>query len=332
MTRHDIVHILTDLRPGDDAAAAAVATRQAQLTKPPGSLGTLETLVAWLARWQGRAMPRLDRVEILVFAGNHGVTRQGVSPYPAAVTTQMVANFAAGGAAINQLAGTAGAALRVMPLDLDTPTADFSDTPAMDDAEFAAAFEAGCAAVGDGVDLLCLGEMGIGNTTAAAAIAAALFGGGGARWAGRGTGLDDAGLARKREVIDRALAQHILRDPLDIAMIFGGRELAALLGAAATARRKGIPVLLDGFVVTAAVAPWFAMAPGALDAQLGRACLGRGSASRPAGDARPDAAARSRPAAGRGVGRGTRGAGPAQRALPATPAWRTFAEAGVATA
>ena len=108
---------------GDDAAAAAVVERQGQLTKPPGSLGRLEDLVAWLARWQGRAMPRLDRVEILVFAGNHGVVARGVSPYPPEVTAQMVANFAHGGAAINQLARNAGAALRVFPLDLATADA-----------------------------------------------------------------------------------------------------------------------------------------------------------------------------------------------------------------
>src|SRR5580692_9555953 len=123
-----------DLSPPDEVAAAQVAARQAQLTKPPGSLGRLEDLVAWLARWQGHA-PRLDRVEVLVFAGNHGVTAQGVSAYPAAVTAQMVANFAAGGAAINQLAGVAGARLRVIPLDLDHPTADFTIAPAMSEAD-----------------------------------------------------------------------------------------------------------------------------------------------------------------------------------------------------
>ncbi len=192
-----------------------------------------------------------------MFAGNHGVTRQGVSAYPAEVTVQMVANFAAGGAAINQLARTAGATLRVIPLSLERPTADFTDAPAMSEAEFLAAVATGYEAVSPQSDLVCLGEMGIGNTTAAAAIAAALFGGGGARWAGRGTGVDDDGLARKRDVIDRALARHagLLHDPLRVAAALGGRELAAILGAALAARRYGIPVLLDGFVCTAAVAP-----------------------------------------------------------------------------
>jgi nicotinate-nucleotide--dimethylbenzimidazole phosphoribosyltransferase len=168
-----------------------------------------------------------------------------------------VANFAAGGAAINQLARAAGAALRVIPLELDRPTADFTQQPALSEAEFIAAVAAGYDAVSPDSDLICLGEMGIGNTTAAAAIAAALFGGGGARWAGRGTGVDTEGLARKRAVIDRALARHIatLHDPLAAAAALGGRELAAIFGATLSARRKNIPVLLDGFVCTAAVAP-----------------------------------------------------------------------------
>src|SRR5580693_5672438 len=226
--------ICLDLPSGHSAASAAVAQREASLTKPPRSLGRLEDIVAWLAHWQGHAPPRLDRVDILVFAGNHGVTKLGVSAYPAEVTAQMVANFAAGGAAINQLARTAAAQLRVIPLALDQPTADFTKQPAMSEGEFLAAVSTGYQAVSPESDLICVGEMGIGNTTAAAAIAAALFGGGGARWAGRGTGVDHAGLARKQAVIDQALARH---------------------AAALAARRRGIPVLLDGFVSTAAVAP-----------------------------------------------------------------------------
>src|SRR5262245_59079172 len=220
-----------DLPLGHPSAAAAVAARQAQLTKPPRSLGRLEDLVAWLAHWQGREPPRLDDVEILVFAGNHGVAAQGVSAFPAEVTVQMVANFAAGGAAINQLARGGGASLRVVPLLLDKPTADFTQHPAMTEAEFLVAVAEGFDAVRPATDLLCLGEMGIGNTTAASAIAAALFGGGGTRWAGRGTGVDDAGLALKQAVIDRALERHVgaLDDPLRVAAALGGRELAAIL-------------------------------------------------------------------------------------------------------
>ena len=142
-----------DLPSGDGAAAAAVNARQAELTKPPGSLGRLEDLVAWLARW-GHGGPKLDRVEVLVFAGNHGVTAQGVSAYPAAVTAQMVANFAAGGAAINQLARGAGATLKVVPLMLDQPTADFTQAPAMNEREFLDAVAAGYNAVSPNADLL----------------------------------------------------------------------------------------------------------------------------------------------------------------------------------
>jgi nicotinate-nucleotide--dimethylbenzimidazole phosphoribosyltransferase len=259
-----------DLAAGDAAAAAAALARDAILTKPAGSLGRLEEVVAWLARWQGRSLPRLDHIEVLVFAGNHGVTAQGVSAYPSAVTAQMVANFAAGGAAINQLAGLAGAHLRVLPLALDRPTADFTAAPAMSEAEFLAAVATGYDAVPPDADLVCLGEMGIGNTTAASALAAALYGGGATRWAGRGTGVDDAGLKRKQSAIDRALACHAqcLADPLACAATFGGRELAAILGAALAARRHGVPVLLDGFVCTAAAAPLAKLAPGALDHAL----------------------------------------------------------------
>jgi len=258
-----------DLPRGDADAAAAVAARDVTLTKPPGSLGRLEEIVRWLARWQGRSPPRLDRVEALVFAGNHGVSAQGVSAYPAAVTVQMVANFSAGGAAINQLARIAGATLRVLPLALEAPTADFTAAPALADGEFLEAVTTGYEAVSPEIDLVLLGEMGIGNTTAASAIAAALFGGGG-RWVGRGTGVDQQGLVRKRAVIDVALARHraVLDDPLAVAAALGGRELAAIFGATLAARRQHVPVLLDGFVSTAAAAPLAKLCPGALDHAL----------------------------------------------------------------
>jgi nicotinate-nucleotide--dimethylbenzimidazole phosphoribosyltransferase len=274
MTRFSAFAALRDaclnLPPGDDAAAAAAAARNAALTKPPGSLGRLEEVAIWLARWQGRHRPRLDRIEALVFAGNHGVVAQGVSAFPADVTTQMVANFAAGGAAINQLASAAGARLQVVPLDLDQPTADFTAAPAMDENAFLRAVTAGYDSVPADADLLCLGEMGIGNTTAAAAVAAVLFGGGGARWVGRGTGVDDDGLARKRRAIDVALKRHagLLTDPLRVAAALGGRELAAILGAALAARRQRIPVLIDGFVCTAAVAPLARLRSDGLDHAL----------------------------------------------------------------
>ena len=256
-----------DLPPPDETSAAEAARRQTLLTKPPGSLGRLEDAAIWLARWQKRPMPTLDHVDILVFAGNHGVVRQGVSPYQPEVTQQMVANFRAGGAAIWQLARLAEARLRIVPLQLETSTGDLVETEAMSESEFLAAVSTGYDAVEDGTDLVLLGEMGIGNTTAGAALAGALFGGAGADWAGRGTGLDADGVARKAAVIDRAIARlggAPLADPLQAAREVGGRELAAILGAAVAARHRSVPVLLDGFVSTAAAAPLARLAPDGL--------------------------------------------------------------------
>jgi nicotinate-nucleotide--dimethylbenzimidazole phosphoribosyltransferase len=252
---------------GNEQAAAAATARQNNLTKPPGSLGLLEDLAIWLARWQGRERPRLDRVSIVVFAGNHGIAARGVSAFPPEVTAQMVANYAAGGAAINKLAAFAGAKLDVVPITLDRPTADFTTAPAMSAEEFLKAFDIGFRAVEPGTDLFAFGEMGIANTTVASALCAALLGGGGERWVGRGTGVDDAGLVRKREVVDAGIARHrgILGDPLAVAVALGGRELAAMAGAALAARIHRVPVLLDGFVASAAVLPLARLAPGVLD-------------------------------------------------------------------
>jgi nicotinate-nucleotide--dimethylbenzimidazole phosphoribosyltransferase len=258
---------VNDLPAGDEKAAAAVAARQDTLTKPRGSLGRLETMAAWLARWQGRATPKLDKVEVLVFAGSHGVTAQGVSAFPAEVTAQMVANFAAGGAAINQISKAVGAGLRVIPLEVERATRDFTTGPAMDEGDFVAAVSAGYDAVAESTDLLCLGEMGIGNTTAAAAIAAALVTGDASAWVGRGTGVDDLGLARKVTAIRKGFEANrpALADPLGVAAALGGRELAAIFGATLAARHKRIPVLLDGFVCTAAAAPLAKLVKGGLD-------------------------------------------------------------------
>ncbi|WP_426532346.1 nicotinate-nucleotide--dimethylbenzimidazole phosphoribosyltransferase [Bradyrhizobium sp. McL0615] len=263
----DIRAFCRDLPGGDRRFADMAARRQQNLTKPPGSLGRLEEIAIWLAQWQGREMPRLERVTIAVFAGNHGVASRGVSAYPPAVTGQMVANFAGGGAAINQIAKTAGAELRVVPIELDRPTRDFTEAPAMSVDEYLEAVDAGYRTVPGDCDLLAIGEMGIANTTAAATLCAALLGGGAARWAGRGTGVDDDGLARKRAVIEAALNFHrnILGDPLAVAAALGGRELAAIAGAVLAARRHNIPVLLDGFVATSSVLPLARLGAGALD-------------------------------------------------------------------
>ncbi|PZO82230.1 MAG: nicotinate-nucleotide--dimethylbenzimidazole phosphoribosyltransferase [Mesorhizobium amorphae] len=259
-----------DLPAGDESAGVSARERQNSLTKPQGSLGRLEEVAIWLARWQGKPRPVLDRVRVIVFAGSHGITARGVSAFPAEVTAQMVANFAGGGAAINQLANAVGASLRVVPLEVERPTVDFTQEPAMSEAEFLEAVSAGHDAVEPGTDLLCLGEMGIGNTTVAAAVAAGLFGGDGASWVGRGTGVDDAGLDRKAKAVDLGLARHAdaLSDPLEVLRRLGGRELAAMFGAALAARRQNTPLLLDGFVCSAAVGPLVALRADGLDHAL----------------------------------------------------------------
>lgn len=254
--------------PGPDSAAISGAEeRNGQLTKPPGALGRLEDLAIWYAGWRGDARPSLNAPQVLVFAGNHGVTARGVSAFPAEVTVQMVANFEAGGAAINQLSKAAGASMQVHALDLDRPTGDFSVGPAMSEAEVVAALATGWDAVDPKADLLVTGEMGIGNTTSAAAIALALFGGEAADWTGRGTGVDDAGLALKAQVVAEGLVANpgAGEDSLEALRCLGGRELAAMAGAIARARVLRIPVILDGFICTAAAATLEQAVPGALD-------------------------------------------------------------------
>ena len=263
----DFIDLLTLVPDGDEAAVDAVRARNAQLTKPEGSLGQLEMLVEHLARWQGKGSPSLDNPMVAIFAGNHGVTRQNIAPYPAEVTRQMVDNFTNGGAAISQICALHELNLRVFELALEVPTGDITQEPAMDDRTAAATLAYGMEAVAGNPDLLCIGEMGIGNTTIAAALAAALFGGSGKDWVGRGTGVDDEGLARKIDAVDRALAFHKadLDHPLKVLARLGGREFAGMLGAVIAARHRKIPVIVDGFVATAAVAVAHAVNPAALD-------------------------------------------------------------------
>jgi nicotinate-nucleotide--dimethylbenzimidazole phosphoribosyltransferase len=257
--------LLGQLPEADAAAVAAAEARNGQLTKPPGALGRLERLAVWMAGWQGTDRPRADAPQIVIFAGNHGVAARGVSAFPPEVTVQMVANFAHGGAAINQLARAFGARLDVHALDLDRPTMDFTEGAAMSEAETVAALRKGHASVDPKADLFVAGEMGIGNTTVAAALASALFGGSG--WAGRGTGVDNAGLARKEAAIATGLARHkaVLEDPLQVLACLGGREIAAMAGAIIGARMHRIPVILDGFIACSAAAVLAKAAPGALD-------------------------------------------------------------------
>ncbi len=265
-TINDVHYALNNLPAPDESRISDARARQATLTKPPGSLGKLEDIACFLAGWQ-TAGPRADNIEVLIFAGNHGVVRQGISSFPAEVTQQMVANFEQGGGAINVLAKAYGLSLTIIALDLDRPTGDFTEAEAMSQGDFLDALNAGADAVDSKADLIVLGEMGIGNTTAAAAIATAIFGGKGEDWAGSGTGLDKAGVEHKGAIVDKAIKHHAAKigNPLAVMQSLGGRELAAIAGATLRARQFGIPVLLDGYIVTAAVAPLMRLSPDALD-------------------------------------------------------------------
>jgi len=259
---------LADRLPAADKAAAEGArARQMSLTKPPGSLGRLEELAEFMATWRATDRPEIWRAQALVFAGNHGICAQGVNPYPQEVTAQMVANFQNGGAAINQLCQVNGAELDVIALDLDRPTDDFTQGPAMTAADCLAALNRGAEAVDEGADILILGEMGIGNSTVAAALAAASFGGEVQDWVGPGTGSDPAGIARKVDAIRRGLTRHAgtKGDSGAILTALGGREQAAICGAVLAARAARIPVILDGFICTAAAAVLHVADPRLLD-------------------------------------------------------------------
>lgn len=249
----------------DADAAQAARARQNSLTKPPGSLGRLEEIAEFMAGWRGTARPVINHAQALVFAGNHGVCVHGVSPYPSEVTVQMVANFQHGGAAINQLCRASGADLSVIALDLDHPTADFTQAPAMSEAETLYAMARGAEAVAPDADILVLGEMGIGNSTIAAALACSLFGGEPEDWVGPGTGADSAGMARKAQVIAQGLARHSDADGMQRLAALGGREQAAICGAVLAARSHRIPVILDGFICTAAAAVLHGVSPALLD-------------------------------------------------------------------
>jgi nicotinate-nucleotide--dimethylbenzimidazole phosphoribosyltransferase len=263
----DIRDLLRRLPGPDLEAAAMVRARDQRLTKPPGSLGRLEEIAEWLAMWQHRAPPRVDRPVVAVFAGNHGVVKQGVAAYPAEVTAQMVANFQAGGAAINQICKDLGLGLKVFELALSQPTRDITLDAALDEADCAATMAYGMEAIAEGTDLLCIGEMGIGNTTIAAAICHGLYGGEAKDWVGPGTGVDAEGLRRKNSAVERAVALHRdhLGDPLELLRRLGGREQAAMAGAILAARHNRVPVLLDGYVATAAAAVLHKANPAALD-------------------------------------------------------------------
>lgn len=251
----------------DEGSGAAVAERARNVLRPAGALARLDELAVWLAGWQRSVTPAVEKPAALVFVADHGVAAEGVSAYPAEVTLAMLAALRDGVATAAAMARAAGVALAVVDVGTGRPTGNITVEPALSEARFDEAWDAGARVVaGLDSDLLVLGEMGIGNTTPAAAVAATLFGGPAAQWVGRGTGVDDAGLARKVAAVEATRARvPDGAEPLDVLRHVGGAELVAIAGAVAAARMRSLPVLLDGYVVTAAAAALEVACAGALD-------------------------------------------------------------------
>ncbi len=324
---------LEALPEADEAARAAASLRQGQLTKPPGSLGRLEDLAVFLAGWQGRERPRFERARAAIFAGNHGVAVHGVSAFPVPVTAQMVENFRRGGAAINALADAVGLELVIADIDLETPTVDFTTGPAMDEAACLAALNIGADVVVAGLDILVVGEMGIGNSTSAAALCLRSYGGTAADWVGPGTGVDEAGIARKTKVVEAGIGRHddFPCTPFETLRRVGGREIVAIAGAVVAARLAGVPVMLDGFISSAAIAPIAAAYPGITEHCIAGHCSAEPGHERLLQALKLDPLLRLGMRLGEGSGAAV-AVGVIRSALAAHDGMATFAEAGVSVA
>ena len=272
----ELTALLRDLPVPDDEAAAAVRERAATVLRPTGALARLDEVAEWLASWQRTAQPGVTRPAVVVFVADHGVADEGVSAYPAAVTAEMLRALRTGVATAAVMAREVGAHLEVVDVGVGRPSANLRHDAALDHVRFRECIEAGRRAVaGLDADLLIFGEMGIANTTPAAAVSAAVFGGPAEEWTGRGTGIDDATWTAKVAVVDDARRR--LPDncpPLEILRQVGGPELVAVAGAVIEARRRSVPVVLDGFVVSAAAAPLEVAAPGVLDHCIAGHCSG----------------------------------------------------------
>jgi nicotinate-nucleotide--dimethylbenzimidazole phosphoribosyltransferase len=266
MTR--LRELLDDLPTSDTGASDAVHERAAEILRPSGALRWLDEIAAWVAGWQRTAVPRIERPAGLIFAADHGIAAATkVSAYPTGVTQAMFSAYQQGRSTINAFARIAGASVSAVDVGVGRPTNDIRYEAALSPERFDEIVDVAIVAV-DALDcdLLVLGEMGIGNTTASAAIAASLAGGETAAWVGRGTGVDDAGLARKRAAVQESVRRIAgVTDPLEILREVGGAEIVAITAATVAARRRSIPVVLDGYVVTAAVLPLNEIDPAILD-------------------------------------------------------------------
>jgi nicotinate-nucleotide--dimethylbenzimidazole phosphoribosyltransferase len=269
-----LANALQSMPDGDRVAGDAVRARAADILRPAGALARFDEVAAWVAEWQGSSSPAVRKPAALVFAADHGVAAAGVSKYPVDVTAAMLAAYRAGKSTVSAFAAVAGATVEAIDVGVGRPTGDIRFEPAMSLERFEESCDAGRRAVERlDADLLVLGEMGIGNTTAAAAVAAALAGGEVASWVGRGTGVDDEGLSRKRQAVQKAIDRVAgLLDPLEVLREVGGAELAAMAAAIVAARVRRLPVLIDGYVVTASAFPLVVCHAGALDHCLAGHC------------------------------------------------------------
>ena len=251
----DLRALFTQMPPPSAQCADEVRARNASLVKRAGSLGRLEETVEWLAAWQGRSRPQINRPLVAIFAASHGVYAHGVSSQPAAFARQMLDTLAGGGGAVNQICAASGMGLKAFDLAIDLPTGDIAREAALDEKSAAATFAFGMEAIAGGTDLLCPGDIGSGGTTAASAVAAAICGGPARQWVLRGSA-DNPAFGQKIEIVEQALELHRghLRDPFEIMRRLGGREICAIAGAIMAARIERIPVILDGYVTAAAAA------------------------------------------------------------------------------
>ncbi|WP_019221814.1 nicotinate-nucleotide--dimethylbenzimidazole phosphoribosyltransferase [Bartonella senegalensis] len=266
----DFRALLTNLPIADEFSIILAKKRQESLTKEQGSLGKLGEIAIWYAGWRGTEKPLVTRPLVAIFSGNHGIIEENVTPFPQSMTQKRVQNFAVGGAAINQICIAYDLGLKIFDLALEYPTMNITKDAAMDQRSAAATMAFGMESIAGGTDLLCIGEMGVGNSTIASALCLALFGGEVEEWIGSGIEIEEKFYQRKVAAVETAVSlhKHRFNDPFDIMRCLGGREIAAIVGAILAARMEKIPVILDGFVATTAAAVLYKVNPCALDHTL----------------------------------------------------------------
>ncbi|WP_375613407.1 MULTISPECIES: nicotinate-nucleotide--dimethylbenzimidazole phosphoribosyltransferase [unclassified Bartonella] len=266
----DFRALLTNLPVADEFSIILAKKRQKDLTKEQGTLGKLGDIAVWYAGWRGTEKPIVTRPLVAIFSGNHGIVEENITPFPQSMTQKMVENFASGGAAINQICIAYDLGLKIFDLALEYPTMNITKDAAMDERSAAATMAFGMESIAGGTDLLCIGEMGIGNTAIASALCLALFGGEVEEWTGNAMESEGDFYQRKIAAVKTAISLHkdYFNDPFEIMRRLGGREIAAMVGAILAARIEKIPVILDGFVATVAAAVLYKMHPKALDHTL----------------------------------------------------------------